>query len=220
LNTTLNIFAVDDHEAILNGYKFMFENIEHTYENLTFTKALDCKSAYDVIKQNTEFPFNIALVDYSIPPYPKKNLESGHDIAVMLRKKMPGCKIVMLTMHREAGILNKILLSVNPDAFINKSDCNVEELSNAFTKVLNGTTYHSKTIQNYLTRREQGVTLEDIDLSIITLLAKGVKNKHLSKYIPLTDSTIEKRKHKIKKLLKVDGDDNELITVAKSQGYI
>jgi len=51
-------------------------------------------------------------------------------------------------------------------------------------------------------------------------LAKGIKNKNLSNYIPLSESAIEKRKYKIKRLLEVNGDDEDLIQEARSQGYI
>jgi len=117
-------------------------------------------------------------------------------------------------------ILNSVLKNVNPEGFINKSDCTAEELGEAFTIVLNGGIYYSKTVANYANRKEKHITLEDIDVSIIALLAKGIKNKNLSKYIPLTDSIIETRKHKIKKLLNVEGDDKDLVNIAKSQGYI
>jgi len=220
LKKKLQVFAVDDHEAILDGYNFMFENIEHNRDELVFTKASDCESAFNKIKEHAENPFDIALVDYSIPAFTDMDLQSGQDIAVLIRKTMPNCKIVVLTMHREVSILSNVLLEVNPEGFINKSDCNIDDLCDAFTRVLNGDTYYSKTIVNYSNRKDKGITLEDIDVRIIVLLSKGIKNKNLSKYIPLTDSIIATRKHKIKKLLKVEGDDKDLIHVAKSQGYI
>jgi len=220
LKKKLHVFAVDDHEAILDGYNFMFENIEYNQDELLFTKASDCESAFNKIKEHTETPFDIALIDYSIPAFADMNLQSGRDIAVLIRKTMPQCKIVVLTMHREVSILSNVLLAVNPEGFINKSDCNIDDLCDAFTRVLKGDTYYSKTIVNYSNRKEKGITLEDIDVRIIVLLSKGIKNKNLSRYIPLTDSIIATRKHKIKKLLKVEGDDKDLIHVAKSQGYI
>jgi len=220
LKKKLHVFAVDDHEAILDGYNFMFENLDYEHDGLMFTRAFDCESAYNTIKNHTAAPFDIALVDYSIPAYEEKQLFTGQDVALLLRTLMPTCKIVMLTMHREVSILSKVLLTVNPEAFINKSDCNIEELCTAFETVLNGDHYYSKTVTNYSSRPQTDVTLEDIDVRIIVLLAKGIKTKNLSRYIPLTDTIIESRKHKIKQLLKVEGDDKDLVHVAKSQGYI
>ena len=79
---------------------------------------------------------------------------------------------------------------------------------------------YSNTIASYLKRLEKGVMLDEIDTKIIMLLSKGIKNKNLSKYIPLSDSAIEKRKYKVKKMLDVNGDDEALINEARRQGYI
>ena len=185
-----------------------------------FTKAFDCKSGHKVIDSHKDNPFDIAVIDYSIPDSPELKLNSGHDIAVYIRQVMPQCKIVMMTMHKEMEIISDILTNVNPEGFINKSDCNTEEIAECFKSVLDNTTYHSKTITSYIKRLEKGILLDDIDTKIIVLLSKGIKNKNLSKYIPLSDSAIEKRKYKVKKILDVSGDDEALIAEARKQGYL
>lgn len=62
--------------------------------------------------------------------------------------------------------------------------------------------------------------LEELDIKIILLLANGIKTKSLSKYIPLSESGIEKRKYRIKRLLDINGGDEELIDRARVLGYI
>jgi DNA-binding NarL/FixJ family response regulator len=162
----------------------------------------------------------MAVIDYSIPDSPELKMNSGHDVAVYLRQVMPQCKIIMMTMHKEMEIMSGILNNVNPEGFINKSDCNTEEIADCFKEVLEDNTYYSKTITSYLKRLEKGIMLDDIDTKIIVLLSKGVKNKNLSKYIPLSDSAIEKRKYKVKKMLDVSGDDEALVAEARKQGYL
>ena len=216
----LHVLAIDDHVVVLEGYHFMFQNLDHSYEELKFVKAHDCKSAYTAIDTHKDVPFDIALIDYSIPHFPEKNLHSGEDLALLVRQTMPNCKIVMMTMHREIDIIGSILQKIDPQGFINKSDCTTDELVHGFKTVLAGNTFYSKAITNYITRKEKGIVLEDIDMRIIQLLAKGIKNKNLSNYIHLSDSAIEKRKYKIKRLLDVEGDDEDLISEARSQGFI
>ena len=89
-----------------------------------------------------------------------------------------------------------------------------------FKKVMDGEIFYSRIISNYLKRVENGIVLEDIDIRILLLLSKGIRNKNLDKYIPLSASAIEKRKYKIKRLLDVKGDDEDLIDKARNQGYI
>ena len=216
----LHALAIDDHVVVLEGYHFMFKNLNQSFKELQFVKAHDCKTGYHAITEHEDNPFDIALIDYSIPQFPEKKLFSGEDLAVLVRQTMPKCKIIMMTMHKEVDIMNSILQKVNPEGFINKSDCTTDELIDGFQLVLKGKTFYSQTVANYIARRNNGIVLEDIDVRIILLLAKGVKNKNLTKYIPLSESSIEKRKYRIKRLLEVDGGDEDLINEARTKGYI
>ncbi|MFP5437692.1 MAG: response regulator [Bacteroidia bacterium] len=220
MNNILHVLAVDDHVVVLEGYHYMFQNLEHAQSGLKFTKARDCEMAYNLIMAHRQAPFQVALLDYSIPQYEGQKLYSGADLAVLIRQHMPSCKIILMTMHKEIDIIGGIIDKVNPEGFINKSDCSAEELTHAFNEVMGGRTFYSRAIFNYLHRKKKGIVLEDIDVRIILLLAKGIKNKNLSNYIPLSESAIEKRKYKIKRLLEVNGDDEDLIQEARSQGYI
>jgi len=219
LRKSLNVLGIDDHMVVLEGYHSIFKLLDEDYD-LYFTKANDCRSGYEIIDSRKTNPFDIAIVDYSIPDFPEKKLYSGQDMAMLLRQTMPDCKIVMMTMHKEMEIMAGILHSIKPEGFINKSDCNTDELADGFKLVLDNNFYYSKTISTYLKRIEKGIVLDEIDTKIIMLLSKGIKNKNLSKYIPLSDSAIEKRKYKVKKMLDVTGDDEALVNEARKQGYI
>ncbi len=221
MKNILHVLAIDDHVVVLEGYHSIFKNLEITYPlELKFTKASDCKSGYEAVINHALQPFDVAVVDYSIPDFPEKKLFSGGDIAMLLREHMPKCKIIMMTMHKEVDIMDKILQKINPEGFINKSDCTTDELRDGFNIVLENKIFHSKTVTDYIARMEKGIILDETDIKIIQLLSKGIKNKNLEKYIPLSASAIEKRKYKIKRQLEVKGDDEELISVARNQGYI
>ncbi|SFQ72770.1 response regulator [Flavobacterium akiainvivens] len=216
----LRVLAIDDHVAVLEGYHYMFMNLDDSYGIPHFEKAHDCKSGHGLISAHKGSSFDIALIDYSIPRFEEEKMYTGQDLAMLVRKTMPSCKIVMMTMHKEIDIIAGILDSVKPEGFINKSDCNTDELLEAFKKVLDGETFYSRAVENYFKRRNKGVVLEDIDVRIILLLAKGIKNKNLENYIPLSGSAIEKRKYNIKRILEVKGDDEDLINEARNQGFI
>lgn len=220
MKKVLHVLAIDDHGVVLEGYHSIFKTLDKSHGLVKFTKANDCRSGYEVIESYRADPFDIAILDYSIPQFSEMNLHSGEDMAMLIREAMPHCKIVMMTMHKEIDVMGRILQRVNPEGFINKSDCNTEELVDGFKTVLSNNTYYSKTISSYLKRLENGMLLEDIDIKILLLLAKGIKNKNLGKYIPLSDSAIEKRKYKMKRTLYVTGDDEALIDEARNQGYI
>ncbi|MFP9097656.1 response regulator [Flavobacterium sp. RHBU_24] len=220
MNRNLHVLAIDDHAVVLEGYYYLLQNLDHDHGVLEFKKANDCKTGYKVISANRDTPFDLALLDYSIPHFDEEKLYSGADLAMLIRNTMPHCKIILMTMNKEINIISAVLDKVNPEGFINKSDCTTDELVHAFKEVLGGNIFYSKTISNYLKRKERGIVLEDIDVRIILLLAKGIKNKNLSTYIPLSDSAIEKRKYRIKRLLEIEGGDEDLIKEARTKGFI
>lgn len=221
MENILHVLAIDDHVVVLEGYHSIFKSLEIApYNQLKFTKANNCQTGHEAVVNNKVKPFDVAVVDYSIPQFAEKELHSGADVAMLIRKHMPECKIIMMTMHKEMDILARIIQKINPEGFINKSDCTTDELLMGFKKVMDGEIFYSRIISNYLKRVENGIVLEDIDIRILLLLSKGIRNKNLDKYIPLSASAIEKRKYKIKRLLDVKGDDEDLIDKARNQGYI
>lgn len=220
MKKVLQVVAIDDHAVVLEGYHAIFKSITQENYSLNFVKANDCKSAYDVIIENEHDPFDIAVVDYSIPDYEEKGLRSGEDMALLLRELMPLCKIIMMSMHKEIDILNRVLSKIKPEGFINKSDCTTDELFDGFKKVLDGNKFYSKTIEEFQKKKDTEMLLDELDVKIVKLLSRGIKNKNLDKYIPLTVSAIEKRKYRIKRLLEVEGGDEELILEVRNRGYI
>lgn len=220
MKKVLQVVAIDDHAVVLEGYHAIFKSITQEKYLLNFIKANDCKSAYDVILENEYEPFDVAVVDYSIPDYEEKGLRSGEDMALLLRQLMPSCKIIMMSMHKEIDILNRVLNKIKPEGFINKSDCTTDELFDGFKKILNGDKFYSKTIIEFQKKRDTEMLLDELDVKIVKLLSRGIKNKNLDKYIPLTVSAIEKRKYRIKRLLEVEGGDEELISEVRNRGYI
>ena len=214
----INVLGVDDHAAVLEGYFSIFRTLD-AFEGFKFTKATDCRSGYEVITENKDCPFDIAVLDYSMPAYPGKELFNGKDLALLLRSSMPSCSIIIMTMNKQADIIADILQKVKPEGFINKSDCNTGELRRAFRGVLDGKTFFSATIANYISHQNDTIVLEDADVRILLLLANGIEAKNLNKHIPLSQNSIEEKKRRISSLLGVD-DDTELIRKAKALGYI
>ncbi len=220
MKKVLQVLAIDDHGVVLEGYHSIFRAIVEEQTELRFIRAIDCKSAYEQILKHSQDPFEIAVIDYSIPQFAEKELYSGEDMAVMIRQQMPSCKVVMMTMHKEVDIIGRILDKIDPEGFINKSDCTTQDLIDGFTSILSGGVYYSKVVSSFRKKHSQGIALDETDIQIIRLLANGVRNKSLDRYIPLSNSGIEKRKYRIKRLLEVDGDDEDLINEARRQGYI
>ena len=141
----IQLLMVDDHPFILQAYKNTLNGFKKEEYEIICTEANSGESGYEAI-QNSLINYDIAFFDITIPSYTEKGIESGVDLALLMRKKMPDCKIILLTMHSEKLKFKYFFDTVKPQGLIIKSDLSFEELLLAFDKVLNGGTYLSETV--------------------------------------------------------------------------
>jgi len=218
----INILIVDDHPMTVNGYINVLSDEKFEGYELNFTKALNCKEAYDLITDPAS-NFNMAYLDLSLPPYPEKKITSGIDIGMLLRQYIPNCTIVFLTMHSEAPLIERLIKDINPQGIMCKSDIDIDEFLNAFKIIFSGDTYlSSKIVKSLKDRVFDNYKLDNYDKQILMRLSEGIQTKNIPNYVPLSLSAIEKRKAHMKNMLLQGkgGDDFELIEAIKKIGVL
>ena len=220
--TDLHILMIDDHPSMIEGYKSILSFNDLGLRIIT-TPAYNCESAYNIIDNTPVFKaFDFAFVDLSLPPYLEKNIKSGEDLALLIKNKFPNCKIVILTSHAEAFILDAIQKNIAPNGLLVKSDFTADEFLLAFEKIYNNHFYTSRTVvENIAELHEKSAFLDENNRKLITLLAEGVKTKNLPQRMNLSISAIDKRKAQIKYFFKIEkGSDEDIIREAKKHGLI
>lgn len=213
------ILLIDDHPITIDAYINILSMQENSEAVIEFTTAYSCREAYKKITTtyNSQKTFQVAFVDISLPPYDAKQIYCGIDLAILIRRHFPACKIILLTMHSESLIVKKAMEQINPDGFILKNDIDTKSLLTAYKSIIGGNTYYSPSIckihnDNTLNK----LNLDAIDCQILVLISKKIKTKDMPHYLDLSLSAIEKRKAAIKnKLLEDKGSDKELIEQAK-----
>lgn len=220
----LNILIVDDHPMTVDSYvNLLSDECFDTVEPF-FIKKYNCETAYKKIvlleKQNLKLDF--AILDVNLPPYPEQNISNGIDLAALLRKTQPACKILLLTMHTEAFIVNRIIKGIVPDGFISKSEVNFESFPTICKKILQGQIiYSDEIVKSQKKLVLKNLDWDEYDSQILILLSQGVKTVNIPDHIPLSMSSVEKRKANIKSFLLLGkGGDTELINKARQLGYL
>ncbi|WP_136667243.1 response regulator [Flavobacterium sp. H122] len=215
----VRILIIDDHPSMIEGYKVILSFNDFGYE-IEVIPAYNCEMALNQIEPNCSF--NIAFVDYNLPAFEQRNLNTGIDLAKIIRKVNPETKIVFLTSHSESIVLYDIITSVNPEGLLVKSDFTADELLIAFDKIVKGDIYRSATVKNNMKELlSNKVYLDDYNRQIISLLSKGIKTKSMPGYINLSMSSIEKRKANIRTFLGIEGgNDEDIINAAKKAGLV
>jgi DNA-binding NarL/FixJ family response regulator len=217
----VNVLIVDDHQLMISGYKSVLSF--NTSFQITTTEAYDCKSAYEIITNTDNASvFDVVFLDYSLPPFLEKNIYSGEDLAVLVRKHLPNAKIIFLTSHFDAIKLFNLVKKIQPNGLLIKSDFQPPELLAAFNAVMDNATFYTPLVSERIKERllAQGL-LEKIDQQIIVLLSEGFKNNSIATKLNMSTSAIEKRKATIKDFLGIDkGTDEDIIVFSRQLGLI
>jgi DNA-binding NarL/FixJ family response regulator len=161
-------------------------------------------------------------LDISMPEYLEKDIETGEDLAKILKIKMPNCKIVMLTMHAESLKVTSIIEQINPLGLIIKNDLTFEQMILALKTVLNGDRYYSEAVITYLNQLQQEkIYVDVIDKQILHYIYKGIDSEDIPLYITISSSNVRTRKDRMKQLLGMENaNDTEFIQAAKSKGML
>lgn len=221
---TFNILIVDDHPMTVDSYVNLLSEEDFNTFDAFFIKNYNCETAYKKIMllENQNAAIDFAILDVNLPPYPEQNITSGIDLAALIRKTHPTCKILLLTMHTEVFIVNRVIKEIQPEGFISKSEVNFESFPNISKKILAGEIFYSpEIIKSQKNLSQKKIDWGEYDRQILILLSQGVKMIDIPNHIPLSLSSIEKRKAYIKShLLPEKGGDIELINKARQLGVL
>jgi DNA-binding NarL/FixJ family response regulator len=210
---TKKILIIEDHPSMITGYQTILchNKLGHQFE---FYSENNCKTAYDRISNETNpISYDLVMLDYSLPPYPEKNISNGADLSLLVRKYIPTAKTLIITSHFESVILYNIYLKTQANGILVKTDVDDEELLLAYEKIMYGETYFSKTAKKAKAERllAEG-HFDAIDRQIISLLSTGCQIKTIATAIKVSEDTVKKRKSKIKDMLGIDkGNDEDIL---------
>ena len=216
------ILIVEDHQTTIHAYMNILSSINAKY-NFEFTEAYCCKTAFKAIEEReaTSY-FDVIFLDFSLPAYEDKKLYDGLDLGLHIKKRMPKAKIIMITGFGNSIQLSEVAVKLKPAGLIVKSDLRAHQLINIFEKVWRGDTYFSP-IAFEKTREKLFVSgaLNTLDRKIISLIALCLHNKSIAQKLSVSESTVDKRKNRIKVILSIEkGTDEDIVKVCREIGLL
>lgn len=218
----MNILIADDHQLMIDSYKMILSFSDQLGDNINFIEANSCEEAYLKINKCIENnqKIDIAILDYSMPVFPEKNISNGADICVYLQNTMPSCKNMILTAIMENIILFEIILNVKPDAVVTKSDIDGNKFLEIIEILFSGKKYKSDFVSKQIEEIwENKAFVNEINRKILMYLSKGYKLKEIADELSVSEINIKKRISKIKQSLNLNEDD-AILKEAKSRGYL
>jgi DNA-binding NarL/FixJ family response regulator len=218
----INVLIVDDHPFIIQGYTNVITRFPVKKFEFTITKALNCKEGYDAIVNQGENKFDLVMFDISMPEYPDEGIKTGEDLARLVKRDYPDCKVMLLTMHSERLKAEKIIDEIDPIGLIIKNDLTYDNMILALKTVLKNERYYSISIINFLNSLQNGkVYVDALNRQILQQLNKGVKPDDVALYVPLSSSQVKTRIDEMKILIGKKGCKTEdLLKEARINGML
>lgn len=208
----MNVLMVDDHLMTIEGYIAL---VKKEIPEFTTFKAFNCEEAYHYITSVSNF--DLAIIDYQLPEFEEKKLNTGTDVALLLRKHHPECKIMMITAYEEATIVYNIYRKAQPDALIIKNDISYTSFKECLHTAHR---YLSPTAQKAIGIINNNKELfNDVNREILLYLKLGYKLDEIGIALSLSESTIQKRVAKMRALFNVR-DISGLIKEVINQGIV
>ena len=184
-----DLLIVDDHEIVRAGIKRLFENTS----NLNIVADLGSgEEAYQFLHKNT---VDLIIMDVSMPG------KGGIETTNQIKKRYPKIKILMLSMHDNAMIIEKAI-KAGADGYILKNDLS-DDLLNAVEKVMNNETIISASVDVDEFKDSLIKHLNNKEFEIFKSLASGEDLLSIAEKSNLSYKKVAKYQKSIKQKLNV-----------------
>lgn len=183
-NNKPGVLLVDDHTLILQGIKFIVDNMPEIGEVCTASSAAE---AMALIENKT---FDICLVDIELPD------SSGFELLEKIKDRSPKSRIIINTMHEETWMVKK-MLQMRVDGVILKS-ADTDEIKDALTRVSKGEKYFCNGFDRIRKRLRCSIDVPDYrslltnrELDVLKAISSGMQTKEIAEILHVSVNTVE-----------------------------
>ncbi|WP_299394881.1 response regulator transcription factor [uncultured Gelidibacter sp.] len=198
-----SIIIADDHPLILKG---LTDYLTEKQYNLTGSAA-DGREAFEMIQLQQP---DIAILDIQMP------FMTGLEIAQKCQDLKLPTKIVLITFEKDEAIY-KQAKTLEIYGYVLKEFALVE-IENCIAAVLNGQSYFSPELIEYLEIKEAPKELETLtpmEKEVLRLIAQNKTAKEIGNILFTSSRTVEKHKSHIIKKLELESKQGSLALYAK-----
>lgn len=222
---TFNVLFVEDHPLILDGYKKALKVLgkQKPTWHFAYNEANSCDSALEILgKHGAQKGWDLVFLDLKIPPSESGKYISGEDIGLQIRRDYPSAKVIIATTFDNPYRIQTIFKTINPEGFLIKNESTAKILVEAITTLIEGKPFYSSRVIQVLRRNfANDFLVDDLDRKLLYELSIGTNTSSISKILPMSQATVERRKKNLKELFDVTGDDDrDLLERARELGFI
>jgi len=192
----INIFLVDDHEIVREGFKKLIRE----FSDINITG--EAKTAEEVLDSLVSIACDIMLVDLYLPG------KNGYQLLVDLQKERPEIKVIIMSINpEERSALRAYKLGAS--GYLCK-DASINEIINAIRKTHDTGRYISPEYAELLafktiySEQDELQKLSDLETNILIMLYKGLEIKEIARKTGLSIVSVFTYRKKIFENLKLN----------------
>lgn len=178
-----------------------------------------------VIAKNLGRPYDLLITDlYFDEDSQTQKITNGVDLIKVVRTLQPDLRIIVFTAENKSAILDNLFNHLQIDGYVRKARNDSRQLKTAIDELRQNRRFIPR-LPSKLTNQKRVHDFSTYDITIISLLAQGMSQKHIPSYLeknkiaPASLSAIEKRLKQMKTAL--DFTKNEqLVAFCKDMGII
>lgn len=182
----IKIVIADDHKMIRDAWKILLGQMP---DILVVGEARNGLEVLSVCQQ--EKP-DIVLMDINMPHM------NGIEATAVLSERMPGVKIIALTINNEYSFIKK-MIACGASGFVTKN-ASKEELFNAIQAIQRGEKYVSQDVSQVLLSASSDnfdKNFSEREIQVIQLVAQGFTTREIAQKMFLSEKTLEKHRTNI-----------------------
>jgi two-component system nitrate/nitrite response regulator NarL len=196
----VKLLLADDHPIVLDGLK------SHLATQEEFVVVGEANTGQEAVRKARALSPDIVLLDISMPQM------NGLEALTQLRRKVPGAKVLVLTMHDNKEYIARIV-RLGARGYLLK-DTSPAELVRAIKLIHSGGVFFSPAVSRVLLdelvngekKTSKGPRAEDLserEREVLVLIAEGQSNKGIAGRLGVSVRTIETHRERIMRKLDI-----------------
>jgi DNA-binding NarL/FixJ family response regulator len=194
MNRPVRILLADDHTIVRQGMARLLE------EQPDLKIVGEATNGQEVVDKALELTPDIIIMDIAMP------LLNGIEAAKRVRKNLPDCKILILSMYSHEHYIHQ-LLETGISGYLLK-DSSGQDIIKAIRAAMKNKTIMSPSIsqkvedaylapQKKLTREKRYETLSNREREVFQLIAEGFSTKQITEVLCISVSTVKSHRARI-----------------------
>lgn len=216
------VLIAEDYETYNLGVIKTLEELQISdYEFVNYCDDALAKIQKSIIQKN---PYDLLITDLSFEEdFLKQNLKSGRQLILAARELHPELKIIVYSIENKPKSIEDLFKKYNVNAFVSKGRNDAKELKKAMITTFDKGYYLPEEIKFSI--RKNSIEFSDYDITLLSLLAKGLKQQEIEDYFkdndlrPYGRSSLEKKLNDLRETLNAK-NNIEMIVKCKDLGII